>query len=119
MRNANPVIAVGVINITTGMTAHEWSIYENQGLHAHLTSGGFLLLGAKGSMKPGDSYDLISDQTRRSLSKRGTIIDTCSCENREDFIKWLKSHNYDYTPIRAFRKRSDSNRKLSTSYVFK
>jgi hypothetical protein len=117
--NTQPVIAIGVININTGINAHGWNIYENGDMEACLTDGGFLILGAPGTMKPGDSYDLISDQSRRSLSKRGKIVDVHSCTDKDKFIQWLKSHNYDYTPIKAFRKRSDSNRKLSTSYVFK
>lgn len=115
----NPVLSVGVINITNGKTQYDWSIYENKGMHAFLTSGGFLLLGAEGSLKAGDSYDLIGNDSRRSLSKVGTIVDSYSCENKEEFTKWLKGHGFDYTPIRAFRKRAEGNRKLTTSYSLK
>ena len=115
----NPVMSVGVINIQSGKTSDGWSIYENKGLEAYLTNGGFLLLGAEGSLKIGDVYDLVSDQTRRSLSKRGRVLDNKSCENRDEFISWLKSHNYDYTPIKAFRKRAEGSKKLLTSYVLK
>jgi len=118
-KDTNPVLSVGVINITTGVTSDKWSIYENKGLFAYLASGGFLILGAEGSFQKGDSYDLIGDQTRRSLSKRGRIIDSHSCANKEEFIAWLKSHKYDYTPIRSFRKRPEGTKKLSTSYVLK
>lgn len=117
--NQNPVISVGVINITTGKTQYDWSIYENGKMFAFLTSQSFLLLGSEGSLKPGDSYDLIGNDSHRSLSRKGTIIDSFSCEDRDAFIAWLKKHNFDYTPIKAFRARKASNRKLQTSYSLK
>lgn len=115
----NPVMSVGVLNIQSGKTSDDWSIYENKGLEAYLTNGEFLILGAMNSFKIGDSYDLINDQSRRSLSKKGRVLDTKICDNKDEFINWLKSHNYDYTPIKAFRKRASNNKKLLTSYVLK
>ena len=115
----NPVMSVGVINIQSGKTSYDWSIYENKGLEAYLTNGGFLILGAKGSFKVNDIYDLVNDQSRRSLSKNGRILDLKPFDNKDEFISWLKSHNYDYTPIKAFRKRASNNKKLLTSYVLK
>lgn len=43
----NPVMSVGVINIQSGKTSDGWSIYENKGLEAYLTNGGFLLMNPK------------------------------------------------------------------------
>jgi hypothetical protein len=114
-----PVISVGVVNIPTGKTQYDWSIYENKGLFAYLTDGGHLLFGAEGSLKIGDEYDLIGNDSGRRLSKTGSIVSICSCENKDEFIQWLKSFRYDYSPIRAFKSRSVSNRKLTTSYVLK
>lgn len=114
-----PVIAIGVVNITTGKTAHDWSIYENPGLWASLTSGGYLIFGGGGGEKTGSTYELIANDSRRNLNKRGEIISSHSCEDKESFIQWLKSFGYDYTPIRAYTKRPAGNKKLSTSYVLK
>ena len=118
MTTTNPVIAVGVINMTTGMTGHKWSIYEDSDLEAYLTSGGFLILGAPGSFVIGESYDLIGNNSRRSLGKSGYIVSKCLC-NKNDMLEWLKSYSYDYTPIKAFQKRKPGNKKLTTSYVLK
>lgn len=113
------VLSVGVINIPTGKTQYDWDIYSNSGLHAYLTNGGYLLLGRKDCLSINDTYDLIGNDSNRRLSKVGRIIDMKSCEDRNDFIQWLKSHNYDYTPIRAFKKRPASNKRLITSYSIK
>ena len=115
----NPVMSIGVVNITTGKTCYDWSIYENPGLEAYLTDLGFLIFGSMGSFGVGDSFDLVGDQSRRSLGKRGSVVDAKSCTDREEFILWLKSHGYGYTPIRAFTSRSKHNRKLTTSFVLK
>jgi hypothetical protein len=114
-----PVISIGVVNIPSGMTQYDWSIYENIGLFAFLTDSGYLIFGAEGSLKVGDEYDLVGNDSRRRLSRNGSIISICSCEDKVVFTQWLKSHKYDYTPIRAFKSRSASNRKLTTSYVLK
>lgn len=113
------VLSVGVINIPTGKTQYDWDIYSNSGLHAYLTNGGYLLLGRKDCLSINDTYDLIGNDSNRRLSKVGRIIDMKSCEDKDEFIQWLKSHNYDYTPIKAFRKRPVSNKKLFTSYSIK
>lgn len=114
-----PVISVGIINIPSGNTMYDWSIYDNIGMCGYLTDLGFLILGADGSLEIGDDFDLINDQTRRRLSKRGSVVSKCSCDDKNEFIKWLKSNGYDYTSIKAFKARSSQNRKLSTSYVLK
>jgi hypothetical protein len=117
-----PVIAIGVVNMTTGMTSHKWSIYENGRMEAYLTDGSFLIIGAQGSFQVGDAYDLVGDQTRRSLGKRGVICGKAFLsgdDNGAELIAMLKKSGYDYTPLRAFQKRPAGNRKLSTSYVLK
>lgn len=114
-----PVISVGVINIPSGNTMYDWSIYDNVGMCGYLTDLGFLILGAAGSLEIGDEFDLINDQTRRRLSKTGKVISTHSCDSKDLFIKWLRDNRYDYTPIKSFKSRASHNRKLSTSYVLK
>lgn len=114
-----PVLSVGVVNITTGKTQYDWSIYENKGLFAFLTNSGYLLFGREGSLEIGEKYDLIGNDSQRRLSKTGEIISFKSCENKDELINWLKSFNYDYTPIRAFSKRNSLSKKLTTSYSLK
>ena len=112
------VLSVGVINMTTGQTMYDWSIYENKEMWAFLTSAGFLLLGRQGTFEKDDSFYLVNNDTGRKLSKWGEILDASPC-NSVDLLKMLKEHDYDYYPIRAFRSRSKDNRKLLTSYSVK
>ena len=118
------VIAVGVVNMTTGKTNHkdtrpedEWSIYENQGLFGFLTSGRFLLFGTESTFNVGDNVDLVSNDGNRKL-KSCNIIDKSSCD-KDTLLTMLKKNNYDYYPIRAFKARPKNNGKLSTSYSVK
>lgn len=111
------VIAIGILNITTGMTSYKWSIYENGDMEAYLTSEGFLIVGAPGSMKVGDGYHLYGDQSRRDLSKRGNIVAIAECTN-EAVVNMLFEHGYDYKPKKAFQKVKFV-KKLTTSYVLK
>lgn len=112
------VIGVGVVNMTNGNTAHGWSIYENTGLHAYLTSGGYLLFGRENSFNIGDVVKLMGNDSRRSLGRENTVEAIAKCESTE-LIAMLKHNGYDYTPIRAFRARAKGNKKLSTSYSVK
>lgn len=113
-----PVLSIGVININTGMNAHNWNIYENSPEHSELYYvGGFLIFGAKGSLKEGDVITLIGNDSRRRL-KPPTTVERVIPNSREELLKTLLELGYDYYPKRAFQK-SKFKRKLSTSYVLK
>lgn len=111
------VIGVGVVNMTTGFTQHDWSIYENTGLHAFLTDNSFLMFGTKDTFEKGDNVVLHGNDSGRKLAST-TIIDSAPCE-KDTLLAMLKSHRYDYSPIKAFRSRAKDNRKLKTSYSVK
>jgi hypothetical protein len=111
------VLSVGIINMTNGKTAHGWSIFDSK-LTAYLTSGNYLLLAAPGTFKVNDSVDLIGNDTNRRLSKNHTIVGE-SPTDKDELLKFLKSHNFDYYPLRAFKSRPAGNKKLQTSYSVK
>lgn len=110
-------LGVGVVNMTTGMTCYDWSIYENKGLHAFLTDSGFLLFGSQDTFDISDEVTCVGNDSGRKLNK-SIIVAQAPCIY-DELIPMLKSHNYDYTPIKAFRKRASNNRKLKTSFSIK
>jgi hypothetical protein len=112
------VIGVGVVNMESGNTCHDWSIYENKGLHAYLMSGGYLLFGTQNCLRVGDSVKLFGNDSQRSLSKEHEVVAISEC-HKPILISMLKTNGYDYTPIKAFRARAKGNKKLSTSYSIK
>ena len=116
-----PVLSIGVININTGMNAHNWNIYENSPELSELYYlehlGGFLIFGAKGSLKEGDVITLIGNGSRIRL-KPPTTVKRVIPNSREELLKTLLELDYDYYPKRAFQ-NSKSKRKLKTSYVLK
>lgn len=112
------VLSVGVVNMTTGKTMYDWSIYENEGLYAFLTSGSYLLFGREDSLQLCDTVDLIGNDSNRRLGKQHFIV-AISKATSGDLLKMLKDNNYDYYPIKAFKARAKSNRKLITSYSIK
>lgn len=112
------VISVGLVNMTTGKTMYDWSIYESEGLFEFLTTGGYLLFGREDSFNIGDSVDLIGNDSNRRLGKKDDIV-AISKATKEDLLKMLKENGYDYYPIKAFRARAKNNRKLNTSYSVK
>ena len=111
------VLSVGIINMTNGKTAHGWSIFDSK-LTAYLTSGSYLLLAAPGTFKVNDSVELIGNDTGRRLSKNHTIVGE-SPTDKDELLKFLKSHNFDYYPLRSFKARPPGNKKLQTSYSVK
>lgn len=118
MRNLKAnVIGIGVVNMTTGNTCYDWSIYENTGFHAFLATTGTILFGSKTTFQIGDSVKLLSNEGR-SLARTVEIVDVAPCE-KDSLLKMLKGHNYDYYPIRAFKARAKGNKKLGTSYSVK
>ena len=112
------VLSVGVVNMTTGKTMYDWSIYENEGLYAFLTSGSYLLFGREDSLQLCDTVDLIGNDSNRRLGKQHFIV-AISKATSGDLLKMLKDNNYDYYPIKAFKARAKNNRKLITSYSIK
>ena len=113
------VLSVGVVNMTTGKTVHDWSIYENANMHAFLTNRGYLLLGRADSLSIGDEVKLIGNDSQRSLGSHnnGNVIATAPCE-KGLLLSMLKSNGYDYYPIQPFTKRT-MTKKLKTSYSIK
>jgi len=113
------VIAVGVINMNTGMTGHGWSIYENKGMHAFLTDQGSLLLGNPKTFEVGNKDITLRDNDSNRRKEYGVeIIDKAPC-NKDELLSMLEKHRYHYKPLKAFRKRPEGSRKLRTSYSVK
>lgn len=116
------VISIGVINITTGKTMYDWSIYDHAHSHVFLTNRGFLLYASPDTFKVGDVIKELrdNDSLRKVIMPAGTptIVDSSPCV-KDDVLAMLKRNGYDYYPIRAFRARPKGNRKLSTSYSVK
>lgn len=116
------VISVGIVNMTTGKTEHDWSIYENTGLHAFLTSNKFLMFGTPDTFEIGDEVTLHGNDSGRKLQS-STITDSAPC-NKEELLAMLLKHNFDYYPSRPFQKKRGLDfrgkpRKLKTSYSVK
>lgn len=118
------VISIGIINITTGMTGHDWSIYDQTPtVHSSvfLTNRGFLLVAAHDTFQKGDVLKDIRDNDslrKVSMASGAAIVDIAPCI-KEEVLAMLKRNGYDYYPIKAFRARPKGNRKLSTSYSVK
>lgn len=115
------VLAIGVLNILTGKTMYDWSIYDYPEGEVYLM-GHSLLYGAPNGLQIGDDLELRGNDTGRLLRANGmvsTVVrDVAKC-NKEDVLAMLKRNGYDYYPLRAFQPRSKSNRKLMTSYSIK
>ena len=113
------VLAIGVVNILTGKTMYDWSIYDTPAGHVGsvaLTDQRSLLFGG-GDLPIGEEYELRGNDSQRLLGKH-KVVDTCPAE-KEAVLAMLKKHGYDYYPIKAFRARAKGNRKLKTSYSIK
>lgn len=110
-------LSIGVINILTGKTMYDWSIYENGGGFVTLMTGGHLLYDATNVFKPGDNVVLIGNDSQRKL-KEFTVVDSAPVD-KESVLAMLKKNGYDYYPIKAFRARAAGNRKLGVSYSIK
>lgn len=115
------VLAIGIINILSGKTMYEWSIYDGNNAEktaVFLTSSRSLLFCTPDTFNIGDVVELRGNDSGRLLSSGNTIIDKAMCK-QEDVLAMLKKNGYDYYPIRAFKSRAESNRKLKTSYSVK
>jgi len=113
------VLSIGLVNIDTGKTMYDWSIYENGPGTVYLTNTGSLLYGSAGAgyLVIGDTYELRGNDSQRLL-QRGKIIDTAPT-TREAVLAMLKKNGYDCNPIKAFRKRAPGNKNLGLSYSIK
>ena len=116
-----PVLSIGVINPNTGKTMYDWGIYDefwsNNSMSATLVQGGHLIFGAGEGLERGTKLQLVGNDSGRKL-KDVTVVDSCLL-SKERLLEMLKRNGYDYTPIKAFKKRPAGNRKLGISYVFK
>jgi hypothetical protein len=116
-----PVLSIGVINPNTGKTMYDWGIYDEpwatSKMAATLVSGGSLIFGAGEPEEIRKQFELVGNDSGRRL-RDVTVIDSCEL-SKENLLAMLKRNGYDYTPIKAFKKRPEGNRKLSTCYVFK
>ena len=110
------VLPIGVINIQTGKTQYDWSVYQSDTTRLFLCSGGFFLYGVEGSLNVGDKLTLRNNDSNRKL-KETTVI-AIMPTNREEVVKSLLDFNYDYRQLRAFKKKRFKN-KLMTSYSIK
>ncbi|MEG1140925.1 MAG: hypothetical protein RSE41_00440 [Clostridia bacterium] len=109
-------ISIGVINIPTGATRYNWSIYEDPEAYVYLTQNNSLFYAAPDTFNIGEEITLRSNDTNRKLLT-DTIVDCCPCI-KETVIDMLYKNGYDYKPKRAFKKAAFS-RKLKTSYSIK
>ena len=110
------VLPIGVINIPTGKTQYDWSVYESDETSLYLCSGSFLLYGAKGTLKVGDELTLRNNDTQRKL--KTTNVTAILTTESSTIIKELFELGYDYRQLRAFKKKA-FKRKLMTSYSIK
>lgn len=113
------VLSVGVVNMQTGKTQYDWSIYESwgPGMTAYLTDKGSLLFGAGKTFGIGEEVELRGNDSQRRLHSC-KVVDESPC-TKDELLAMLKKNSYDYYPIKAFRSRAEGNRKLGTSYSVK
>lgn len=115
------VLSIGNVNPNTGKTMYDWGIYDEfwsrSEMSANLISGGHLIFGAGKGEEPGTQLELRGNDTGRLL-KTATVVDSCIL-TKENLLAMLKKNGYDYTPLRAFQKRTSGTRRLGISYVFK
>jgi len=110
-------LSIGTINIQTGKTQYDWSIYDNNSnIELALSGCGRLMYGVKGTFIVGDSLTIRNNDTQRKL--QSVIISAILPCNKEELIEKLLEHGYDYRTLRAFYKKKFS-RKLSVSYSVK
>ena len=71
------VLSIGIVNILTGKTMYDWSIYDHVGGHVptvSLTRNGSLLYGGGGEI--GADIELRGNDSQRLLGK-DQIVDNC------------------------------------------
>ena len=110
------VLGIGVINITSGKTMYDWSIYDWPEGCVYLTSSNRILYASPETFQIGDNVTLIGNDSRRKLQEV-TVVDVCKCVYSE-VVEMLWKHEMDYKPKRAFAKARWS-KKLQSSYSVK
>lgn len=121
MKTTAYVLSIGVINITTGKTSHEWDIYDARfNAMVYLTDGNFLFYSAPGTFTVGDEVQMVGNDSGRLAGNRSgyKIVDYAPCV-KEEVLPMLKRNSFDYYPIQAYRARPKGNKKLGTSYSVK
>lgn len=116
-------LSIGVVNIQSGKTQYDWSIYDGtekypavETKELYHCTGSFLLMGAKGSLQEGDSIVIRHNDTHRKL-KDAKVTKVLTCD-KDTLVNELLELEYDYQVVRAFRKKQFS-KKLGTSYSIK
>jgi len=112
------VLPIGIVGPNTGKTCYDWNLYSEfqKGSTVYLMQGGFLILAGGGGLEVDQEVILRNNDSNRKLQESKVIAKT-NC-NRDDVLKMLLDHEYDYYTRRAFKKkRFDS--KLRTSYSLK
>lgn len=112
------VLPIGIINMTTGKTCYDWSIYDEIYKNSTIYLAGRVLLfgGGETSFNIGDNITLRNNDSQRKL-KEVIIRDICKC-NKEDILAMLLKNGYDYYPKKPFQK-AKFKAKLDTSYSLK
>ena len=114
------VLPVGTVNILTGATCYDWTIYDEHwkgSTWAFLTDSRFLMFSSReDSFQIGEEVTLRGNDTQRLL-KKVKIKDVCAVD-KDTLLAMLLKNEYDYYPARAFKKKRFSN-KLQTSYSIK
>lgn len=112
------VLSIGTVNIQTGKTKYDWSIYDNGPGHVFLANDK-LIYAQKDSLKVGDVVKLINHDTHRSVRWADglTVVDEAPAE-RDAVVEMLLRNEFDYRKLRPFQKKKFS-RKLSTSFSLK
>lgn len=115
-----PSICIGSINIPTGKTHFDWSIYDTSfgdTAEIALTSNSRLIYGH--GLVVGDTVSLVDNDSNRKISGCTGIKIVAVCKsNKIDVMKMLKENGFDYYPVRPFTKKA-SNNKLYSSYSMK
>ena len=113
------VISIGIINIPSGKTQFDWSIYDHPIANVYLTDRGSLLYASEGTFNIGNKVSLIYNDGGRKVSGQDNriIIGISKCI-KEEVIEFLFKNGYDYKPKKAFASAKFS-RKLGTSFSVK
>ena len=114
------VLSIGIVNITSGKTMYDWSIYDHPNSKVYLTNHGSLLLASSTTFDDCDGAELtlIGNDSNKKVRSDVAIIDSAFCV-LEEVLVMLKKHKYDYYPMPAFKSRARDNKKLITSHSVK
>ena len=89
-------IGCGQFNLSSGKTKFDWSIYNNGDGYVFFTTTHIMLYGAKDSLKTGDKFWVVDNDTHRAISRTwgGPALITGSVPaTKEDILKWaIENH---------------------------